>query len=122
VTAPAANATAADGDRSITFLVRCGDGDQKRWPAPSFDVHGHTFPMPPVTSISIPAGGTVGFAAVDLASGCSFGWNTGDPFPMQSVFKLPVAIEVLRQSTTRSWSSGGWSRSGRRTPGAALTG
>src|SRR5205814_810040 len=42
VTAPAANATAADGDRSITFLVRCGDGDQKRWPAPSFDVHGHT--------------------------------------------------------------------------------
>jgi beta-lactamase class A len=44
-----------------------------------------------------PAGGTVGFAALDLATGRSFGRHEGDPFPMQSVFKLPVAIEVLRQ-------------------------
>jgi beta-lactamase class A len=44
-----------------------------------------------------PAGGTVGFAALDLATGQSFGRHENEPFPMQSVFKLPIAIEVLRQ-------------------------
>jgi beta-lactamase class A len=44
-----------------------------------------------------PAGGTVGFAALDLATGQSFGRHQDEPFPMQSVFKLPIAIEVLRQ-------------------------
>jgi beta-lactamase class A len=43
------------------------------------------------------AGGTVGFAAMDLSTGRSFGRHENEPFPMQSVFKLPVAIEVLRQ-------------------------
>ena len=60
-------------------------------------------------AIAEPAGGKVGFAAVDLASGRSLGLRQNEPFPMQSVFKLPIAIEVLRQvdegrsiSTTRS--------------------
>jgi beta-lactamase class A len=44
-----------------------------------------------------PAGGTVGFAALDLSTGRSFGRRENEPFPMQSVFKLPIAIEVLRQ-------------------------
>jgi len=42
-------------------------------------------------------GGTVGFAALDLTSGRSLGTHENQPFPMQSVFKLPVAIEVLSQ-------------------------
>jgi beta-lactamase class A len=44
-----------------------------------------------------PAGGKVGFAALDLASGRSLGLHQNQPFPMQSVFKLPIAIEVLHQ-------------------------
>jgi beta-lactamase class A len=44
-----------------------------------------------------PAGGTVGFAALDLATGRTLGRRENEPFPMQSVFKLPLAIEVLRQ-------------------------
>jgi beta-lactamase class A len=48
-----------------------------------------------VDSILAPAGGTVGFAARDLGSGRSLGRNERQPFPMQSVFKLPIAIAVL---------------------------
>ena len=44
------------------------------------------------------AGGTVGFAAVELASGRSLGLKQNEPFPMQSVLRLAIAIEVLRQS------------------------
>jgi beta-lactamase class A len=44
-----------------------------------------------------PAGGTVGFAAVDLTTGRTLGRHERDPFPLQSVFKLPIAIEVLHQ-------------------------
>jgi beta-lactamase class A len=49
-------------------------------------------------AIAAPAGGTVGFAAVDLASGRTLALHPDDAFPMQSVFKLPIAIEVLRQA------------------------
>jgi len=42
-------------------------------------------------------GGTVGFAALDLSSGQSLGWHEHESFPMQSVFKLPIAIELLHQ-------------------------
>jgi len=52
---------------------------------------------PSFQAIAEPAGGKVGFAAVDLASGRSLGLRQNEPFPMQSVFKLPIAIEVLRQ-------------------------
>jgi beta-lactamase class A len=45
----------------------------------------------------VPAGGTVGFAAMDLTSGRTLGRHESDPFPLQSVFKLPIAIEVLHQ-------------------------
>jgi beta-lactamase class A/mannose-6-phosphate isomerase-like protein (cupin superfamily) len=47
--------------------------------------------------MAAPAGGSVGFAALDLSSGRTLGWHESDAFPMQSVFKLPIAIEVLRQ-------------------------
>jgi len=47
--------------------------------------------------LAAPAKGIVGFAALDLASGRSLGCHEHDAFPMQSVFKLPIAIEVLRQ-------------------------
>jgi beta-lactamase class A len=52
---------------------------------------------PSFQAIVEPAGGKVGFAAVELASGRSLGLKQNEPFPMQSVFKLPIAIEVLRQ-------------------------
>src|SRR6266498_1537533 len=51
----------------------------------------------PFAEMVAPAGGSVGFAALDLASGRTLGWHETDAFPMQSVFKLPIAIEVLRQ-------------------------
>src|SRR5512142_2025526 len=47
--------------------------------------------------MAAPAGGKVGFAAMDLSTGRSIGRHENEPFPMQSVFKLPIAIEVLRQ-------------------------
>jgi beta-lactamase class A len=47
--------------------------------------------------IAATAGGTVGFAALDLSSGQSLGWHERESFPMQSVFKLPIAIELLHQ-------------------------
>jgi len=56
-------------------------------------------PSPPaaIEAMVAPAGGTVGFAALDLSSGRSLGWHERDAFPTQSVFKLPIAIEVLRR-------------------------
>jgi beta-lactamase class A len=59
-------------------------------------------PAPAVfEQIAAPAGGLVGFAALDLASGRALGWHERETFPMQSVFKLPIAIEVLRQVDER---------------------
>jgi beta-lactamase class A len=55
-------------------------------------------PSPAVyEEIAAPAGGAVGFAALDLSSGRSLAWHENDAFPMQSVFKLPTAIELLHQ-------------------------
>ena len=39
---------------------------------------------------------TVGVAAVDLDSGRSVVIRGNEPFPMASVFKFPLAVEVLR--------------------------
>ena len=52
---------------------------------------------PSLQALAAPAGGVVGFAALDLASGRTLGLRENDAFPTQSVFKLPIAIEVLRQ-------------------------
>ena len=52
---------------------------------------------PSLQAIVEPAGGTVGFAAVELGSGRALGLKQNEQFPMQSVFKLPIVIEVLRQ-------------------------
>jgi beta-lactamase class A len=52
---------------------------------------------PSLAAIAEPAGGTVGFAAVELATGRMLGPNQNQPFPIQSVFKLPIAIAVLHQ-------------------------
>lgn len=56
--------------------------------------------------MAAPAGGTVGFAALDLSTGRSFGRRENEPFPMQSVFKLPIAIEVLRQVDSKKLDLG----------------
>ncbi|MEW6364231.1 MAG: hypothetical protein AB1714_06285 [Acidobacteriota bacterium] len=41
------------------------------------------------------ARGRVGIAAVVLETGGSAGLNAGEPFPMQSVYKLPIAMAVM---------------------------
>ncbi len=56
--------------------------------------------VPDVNQIVAPAGGTVGFAAMDLATGRKLGLHEHQRFPMQSVFKLPIAVEVLIQVET----------------------
>lgn len=50
---------------------------------------------PDLPTLAAPAGGTVGFAALDLASGRALGLHASDRFPTQSVFKLPIALTVL---------------------------
>jgi beta-lactamase class A len=50
---------------------------------------------PELTPLTAVAHGTVGVAALHLETGHGFGAHEGERFPMQSVFKLPVAIEVL---------------------------
>lgn len=52
-------------------------------------------------AIVTPARGVVGFAALELGSGGTLGVRAHEAFPMQSVFKLPVALEVLRLVDTR---------------------
>ena len=56
-----------------------------------------TAAAPTIQEIVAPAGGLVGFAAQDLTSGRTLGWHDREAFPMQSVFKLPIAIEALHQ-------------------------
>jgi beta-lactamase class A len=41
--------------------------------------------------------GTLGIAVLDLRSGARAGVHAGEPFPMMSVFKAPVAAAVLAQ-------------------------
>src|SRR4051812_18145287 len=43
------------------------------------------------------AKGKVGVAALDLDTGEYFSLNGGDHFPMQSVYKLPISMAVLKQ-------------------------
>jgi hypothetical protein len=57
---------------------------------------------PAIAAIVGPAGGRVGFAALDLQSGKAIGWQADERFPTQSVFKLPIAIEVLLRADAGS--------------------
>ncbi len=50
-----------------------------------------------VAAIAAGLGGTVGFAARNLASGAETHLNADELFPMASCFKVPVMVEVLRQ-------------------------
>jgi len=62
-----------------------------------------TQPVPPLVSefarIAEAAEGSVGVAVVVLEDGNaeSIGWQSEYPFPMQSVYKVPIAMAVLRQ-------------------------
>jgi len=42
--------------------------------------------------------GVLGFAAVDLGTGRSFGYNDGVVFPQASSIKIPILIEVFKQA------------------------
>ena len=59
---------------------------------------------PAPQAIAAPAGGIVGFAALDLATGRTLALHDNEGFPMASVFKLPVAIAVLHQVDARKLS------------------
>jgi beta-lactamase class A len=52
---------------------------------------------PALVEAAAAARGTVGFAAVELASGRALALHADQGFPMQSVFKLPIAIVMLRE-------------------------
>jgi beta-lactamase class A len=52
---------------------------------------------PSPADLAAPARGQVGFAALDLTTGRTLGLHEGETFPTQSVFKVPIAIEVLHQ-------------------------
>jgi len=41
------------------------------------------------------AGGTVGVSAVHLESGRRIGFHAGDRFPMASMYKIPIAVQLL---------------------------
>ncbi|OPY10691.1 class A beta-lactamase [Syntrophus buswellii] len=43
------------------------------------------------------AGGTVGVSALHIESGRSFSFNGGERFPMASVYKIPIAVQLLRR-------------------------
>lgn len=47
--------------------------------------------------LSAPLGGRVGIAARDLRSGAEAMLNAHEPYPLASVFKVPVMVEVMRQ-------------------------
>jgi beta-lactamase class A len=49
-----------------------------------------------IRSIALPAGGHVGAAIVLVESGKIVSWNGNQHFPMQSVYKLPIAIAILQ--------------------------
>ncbi len=66
-------------------------------------------PAPPAAApspqaLAAPAGGIVGFAALDLASGRTMGLHQNEGFPTQSVVKLPIALAVLHQVDARKLS------------------
>jgi beta-lactamase class A len=50
-----------------------------------------------IARIAGEAGGTVGVAALHVESGQRVALNADRPFPMQSVYKLPIAIGFLRR-------------------------
>jgi beta-lactamase class A len=41
------------------------------------------------------AGGTVGLSALHIESGQHFSFNGGERFPMASVYKIPIAVQLL---------------------------
>ena len=52
---------------------------------------------PAVARMEAATGGTMGVAVIDLRTGERWTYRGNDAFPMQSVFKLPLAIAVLRR-------------------------
>lgn len=47
-------------------------------------------------AIAASAQGTLGVAVIDVATGETVGINETDWYPMMSVYKLPIAMHVLR--------------------------
>ena len=49
-----------------------------------------------IKSIALLAGGRVGAAVMLVETGKTVSWNGNQHFPMQSVYKLPIAIAILQ--------------------------
>jgi beta-lactamase class A len=89
----------------LSFIVlACGSGDARTGPAADSLAASTGVEVTPVDSslfdslraIEARSGGTLGFAAVHLESGWRTVYRAGQPFPMASVAKLPMAIAFLR--------------------------
>jgi beta-lactamase class A len=50
-----------------------------------------------IERVSAVAGGVVGASAIHLETGRKVSLHGGDPFPMASTFKIPIAVELLRR-------------------------
>src|SRR5687767_8600144 len=78
-------------------------------PSTSIEAHAQSRPTTPaaapdpglarleaeMTRLATIAGGKVGVAAVHLETGREVVLNRGEPFPMASTFKVPVAVQLL---------------------------
>jgi len=53
--------------------------------------------LPAVRKIADGSGATIGVSAVHIESGCRMSLRGDEPFPMQSVYKVAIAVHVLRR-------------------------
>jgi len=53
--------------------------------------------LPAVRKIADGSGATIGVSAVHIESGCRMSLRGDQPFPMQSVYKVAIAVHVLRR-------------------------
>jgi len=68
-------------------------------PLPKLSLKHDTFLESQIADIAQQAAGRVGVSAVLLETGDAAELNGGDQFPMQSVYKLPIAMAVLYDSS-----------------------
>jgi len=67
-------------------------------PAEGTAAVGSPFPVADLDRLAESFAGRLGFYARDLASGATYAWHAHDRFPPASAIKLPVMIQLYRQS------------------------
>lgn len=93
---------------ALALAAGCASGEAEpppreiRAPAPAAAASPSPAPAPALfdtlfARLQAESGGILGIAAIHLESGQRVEWNGGERFPMASVVKVPIAIEVLHQ-------------------------